>query len=242
MKQRSVLFISKEGLSTFWFLLAAAAVLGTWYYLFDLVGKRGLRPQFILLNSPDITSVMPTENPVFDRETVLSQTRLAMDSIFNKTGNGLDAASRCSDLLSADVLEWVQSELVLKQEEVFKEARIHQKVAIERIELRPQPNEDAVLASVQGQLIRVGVMNDQLLNEVWMVRAEMMWMRNINLRTSGRYPLLCFAFNCRETPVASTRRRTVGQPVATAATDTDVTTEAEAATEPMDNEPSETAP
>jgi hypothetical protein len=86
---------------------------------------------------------------------------------------------------------------------------MHQKVEIESIALHPQASEDAILASVRGQIIRTGVLEGkQLFNEVWAVRAELMWTPNPNLRLSGRYPMACSAFSCRETPVASTIRRT----------------------------------
>lgn len=208
MKQSSAVFISKESISTFWFLLAAGAVIGTFYYLFDLVDKKGLRPQFIILNNPDVKMAVPERDIEVESEMVLSQTRLAMDSIFNKNSTGLDAAERCSELLSSDVWKWVQSELVEKQKDAFKEARIHQKVEVEKIDLRAQPDSDAVLASVQGQLLRVGILDDKLLNEVWTVRAEFMWVHNVNLKNSGRMPLLCVAFNCREKPISSNIRRT----------------------------------
>ena len=207
MKQSGVVFISKESISTFWFLLAAGAIVGTFYYLFDLVDKKGLRPQFIIMTNPDVKMAVPEQDAETESETVMSQTRLAMDSIFNKNSNGLDAPERCSELLAPDIWKWVQSELVEKQKDAFKEARIHQKIEIEKIQLRSQPGGDAVLASVQGQLLRVGILDDKLLNEVWIVRAELMWLRNVNLRHSGRYPLLCSAFNCRETPLSTSFRR-----------------------------------
>jgi hypothetical protein len=69
---------------------------------------------------------------------------------------------------------------------------------------------------VRGQLIRTGVLNDRLFNEVWNVRAEMLWQSNPSLRTSGREPFVCDRFTCRETPVASTIRRTLPEDATTA--------------------------
>lgn len=206
-KQSSVLFISKEGISTFWFLLAAGTVLGTFYYLYGLVDKKGLRPQFIIMTNPDVQKASPEQDALTESAAVLDQTRLAMDSIFNKNSNGLDAQDRCRKILAPDVFDWVQSELVEKQTEAFKEARFHQKIEIENIDLTSQPGGEAILASVRGQLLRVGILDEKVVNDVWSVRAELVWVHNVNLRNSGRHPLICTAFNCRETPVSSTIRR-----------------------------------
>lgn len=207
MKPSRVLFISKEGISTFWFFIAAGAVVWSGFYARGLLVKAGLRPQFLIMTNSDVTQMVPETDPQREDEIALDQTRLAMDSIFNKSGTGLDAPDRCQQLLSKEAWEWVQAELVDKQSEAFRESRMHQKVEIENIELHRQRAGDAMFASVQGQLIRAGVLDGKLFNEVWAVRAELMWTRNLSLRHSGRIPTICSAFTCREAPVASTLRR-----------------------------------
>jgi hypothetical protein len=207
MKAPSPLFISKEGLATFWFLLAAAAVLGTGIYVMGLVGQKALRPQFIIMSNPDVLPMVAERDPAAESALIRIMTRLAMDSIFNKSGSGLDAPDRCRKILAPEPWNWVEAELLQKQADVFRDSRMHQKVEIERIELFPQTRDDATLASVQGQLLRVGIYDGKIFNEVWAVRAEIMWVTNPSLRDSGRIPLLCSAFTCREVPVASTLRR-----------------------------------
>lgn len=208
MKPQNAIFISKEGLSTFWFLLAAGAVLWSGIYVRNLVVRAGLRPQFLLTTNSDVTVMKPTLAPEHEEEIIKAQSMLAMDSIFNKSATGLDSPERCKRLLSPEAWSWVETELIEKQKEAFSESRMHQKVEIENIVLHPQKNDEAVLASVNGQLIRTGVLDGKLFNEVWDVRAELMWVPNGSLRDSGRYPLSCAAFTCRERPVASTLQRT----------------------------------
>lgn len=207
MKASRALFVSKEGTATFWFLLAAGAVIATFFYTRSIVLNAGLRPQFIIMTDPDVRPMLIEQDPAREAEIVADQTRLAMDSIFNKTGSGLDSDARCRHLLARDAWDWVKSELLDKQADVFRESRMHQKVEIEKIELHPQDHEDATLASVQGQLLRVGIYGGKVFDEVWAVHAELMWTHNPSLRTLGRQPLVCSAFTCRETPVASTLRR-----------------------------------
>ena len=205
------IFISKEGLSTFWFALAACAILGTAFYSRSLLVKTALRPQFLILGNPDVTTMKVEPDPEKQEEVATVMTRLAVDSIFNKSGNGLDSPERCKQLLSAAAFNWVQSELLDKQNDAFRDSRMHQKVEIESIVLHPQKDDGGgIFASVRGQLIRTGVVENKLFNEVWAVRAELMWTANPSLRLAGRYPMVCSGFSCRETPVASTIRRTAG--------------------------------
>jgi len=207
MKPASALFISKDGIATFWFLLAAGVAIGCGWYVWSLVAKTALRPQFIIMTNPDVLPMVAEPDPEAEVALIRQMTRLAMDSIFNKSGSGLDAPERCGKALSKEAMDWVRSQLLDKQAEAFRESRMHQKVEIERIELHPQNRDDATLASVQGQLLRAGIYDGKIFNEVWAVRAEMMWIRNPSLRDSGRIPLICTAFTCREAPVASTLRR-----------------------------------
>jgi hypothetical protein len=210
MKPASVIFISKEGLATFWFFLAACAVIGSGYYVLSQTVKAGLRPQFIIMANRDVLPMDPGMDPDKMADIHRSQTRLAMDSIFNKGPSGLDAKERCRRLLAGEAWDWVQGQLLDKQADAFREGHMHQKVEIGSIELRPLAgqNDKATLASVKGQLIRTGVLDDKLFNEVWEVRAELVWMPNPSLRTSGTQPTVCTQFNCRETPVATTLQRT----------------------------------
>ena len=208
MKPQNAIFISKEGLSTFWFLLAAGAVVWSGIYVRNLVVKAGLRPQFLLTTNSDVIVMKPPLAPEHEEEITKEQTRLAMDSIFNRSATGLDSPERCKKLLSPEAWSRVETELIETQKEAFSESRMHQKVEIENIELHPQRTDDAVLASVTGQLIRTGVLDGKLFNEVWSVRAEFMWVPNGSLRDSGRYPLSCAAFTFSERPVASTLQRT----------------------------------
>jgi hypothetical protein len=217
MKAQSAIFISKEGMATFWAFLAAAAIVGSGFYVQRQTVTAGLRPQFIIMGNADVLPVDPGVDPEKENEMLLERTRLMMDSIFNKSPGGLDAADRCKHMMAASAWDWVQTELIQKQADAFKSGRMHQKVEIESIDLhKMKGQEESTFATVRGQLIRTGVLNDRLFNEVWNVRAEMLWERNPSLRTSGREPTICDRFTCRETPVASTIRRTLPEDATTA--------------------------
>ncbi|RBP48146.1 hypothetical protein DES53_101946 [Roseimicrobium gellanilyticum] len=208
MKSSSALFISKDGLATFWFLLAAGAVVGAAFYVYRLINKTALRPQYIIMTNPDVKPLSfeldPAKLEVRDRD----QTRLLLDSVFNKSPSGLDAADRCRRMMSGTAWKWVQTELLDKQNDAFRDGQMHQKIEVERIDLRRLPEQGATLAMVSGQLLRTGIHEGRLFNEVWAVKADILWLPNTSLLEHGRIPIICHRFTCRETPVASTLRRT----------------------------------
>ncbi|HSI64228.1 MAG TPA: hypothetical protein VLE43_13965 [Candidatus Saccharimonadia bacterium] len=208
MKPSSTLFISKEGTATFWFLLAAGAVIGSCFYVHRLISKTTLRPQYIIMDSVDVMPMTFELDPAWLEVRDKDQTRLLMDSIFNKAPSGLDAPERCKSLMTEKGFGWVQTELLDKQNESFSSAQMHQKIEIEKVDIRRIAERDAVIASVSGQLLRTGVFDGKMFNEVWAVKAEVLWMPNPSLLQKGRIPLICHRFSCRETPVASTLRRT----------------------------------
>jgi len=208
------IFISKESVSTFWFIIGALGAIGSGIYVERVAATAGLRPQFIMMQSPSVDRVPKDmiRNPDTLRATHLAMTRLAMDSVFNKSPNGLDAPERCQRLFSKEAWHWVNENLVEKQSDAFAEGRIHQKIAINSINLTPDEHDgETSRAIVVGQLIRTGVLRDEIFNEVWNVTVTLVWERNTCLRDAGRFPVLCTSFGCKEIPVASTLRRLTAQ-------------------------------
>lgn len=202
------LFISKESIATFWFLVGAIAAVGSLIYVERVAANSGLRPQFILMQSAEVHRVPKDmkRNPVKLQAAHEAVARLILDSAFNKSSNGLDAADRCQRLMSRNAWEWVKLNLVANQEDAFKEAHIHQKIALEslRVELDAEDGETSRVLAI-GQLIRTGIRGENLFNEVWSVTVTMSLERNTCLRDAGRYPVICTTFACKELPVASTQ-------------------------------------
>jgi hypothetical protein len=203
-------FISKDGMSTFWFWVGVVAILGGAIYAQRVAVRGGLRPQFIIMNEGNTAiQLLPEQqglSPDQHRELTLSQTRLLMDSIFNKSAIGLDAGDRAQRLMTAEPWEWVKENLVDGQQEGFVKGRLHQKLTIESIDVTLDEETKETSVHVKGQLIRIGVVGRQFLNQLWNVDGQIVWERNTSLRDCGRYPLLCTSFGCIERLKATTLR------------------------------------
>lgn len=209
-RQPRVIFISKEGIATFWFAVAASAIIGGAVYAERLAATKGIRPQFIGMNTEGtLVRAVPEKrsvDPDVERELQMSQTRLLADSVFNKSANGLDSADRCQRMMAADTWQWVQNHLIVPQSDAFKEGRVHQKVAVDQITVETDDELQTATATLAGQLIRTGILEREIFNQVWKVKASIVWERNTSLRDCGRFPLLCTSFIAQETPVSSTQR------------------------------------
>lgn len=211
-------FISKEGVATFWFWVGMSVIVGSALYTFRLATKAGLREQFIIM-TPDNAAVelMPPQQPLSaeqHRELHLSQIRLLMDSVFNKSGVGLDSGERYQRLMTAEAVSWVDNNLVNNQKDAFEKGRLHQKVTLQSIDLEPEDVDGVTTARVQGTVIRIGVVNGQVLNEHWKINAGLSWERNPSLRDCARYPSICTAFACTETMTLSVQRDLTKEEVA----------------------------
>jgi hypothetical protein len=209
MKPLPVIFISKEGMATFWFCVGVAAMLASAFYVERTARTAGKSAQFIIMTNPDVVTIPAERNfdPDKMHEIYLSQTRLVMDSVFNKAPAGLDNPDRCKRLLTVPAWENVKATILEPQSDAFRQGNIHQKVEIQTLDFKDMGNNE-VQADVTAQLIRTGSLKSEMFNEVWSVRAIMVWQRNGCLRDCARFPIVCSSFGSVEKPVSSTLRYT----------------------------------
>lgn len=220
-KAPPVIFISKDGIATFWFLVALIAAVGSAVYAERQATTKGLRPQYIFMPPIPMDSkkmganVEPVRrapevyagSPAVEEELADGQTRLLLDSVFNKSAYGLDAPERCKRLMTKETWNWVQEHLVEPQSEAFNEGRLHQKIAVQTVKPVFDVTDETTSVEFGGQLIRTGILHGELFNQVWAVKGSILWERNASLLDRGLFPLTCTVFACQETPVSTTQRR-----------------------------------
>jgi hypothetical protein len=91
-----------------------------------------------------------------------------------------------------------KAKAILSQQRVeFQAKQIHQKVEIFKIDILKTRN-DQVLVEVEGQLIRVGIFNDQPFTESPTFKARFTLLRNPNLTSNGRFPLAVWQFDIQQ--------------------------------------------
>ena len=126
-----------------------------------------------------------------------SQTLLACLALLEKNPNGFDYPELLEKMFLPDALNQAKA-IQSQQADELKAKQIHQKVEVFRLDVL-QTRNDQVLVEVTGQLIRVGLFNDQPFTEAEKFRAHFTLLRNPNLTSNGRFPLAVWKFDLQQT-------------------------------------------
>ena len=176
-----------------WFLVAVTAVATTLLEPYFIISAYRTRERVVILDETGTYHISPLLN--FEDATKLhtSQTLLACIALFERNPNGYDYPDILEKMFLSDALNKAKS--ILSQQRVeFQAKQIHQKVEIFKIDILKTRN-DQVLVEVTGQLIRVGIFNDQPFTESPAFKARFTLLRNPNLTTNGRFPLAVWQFD-----------------------------------------------
>ena len=187
------LFADHGWAARMWFLVAVvslAAALGEPYLI---ISAYRTRERVVILDEAGTFHVSPLLN--FEDATKLhtSQTLLACIALFEKNPNGYDYPDILEKMFLTDALEKAKK-MLSQQRAEFQAKQIHQKVEIFKIDILKTRN-DQVLVEVTGQLIRVGIFNDQPFTESPTFKAHFTLIRNPNLTANGRFPMAIWQFD-----------------------------------------------
>ena len=176
-----------------WFLIAALAVAAAFIQPFFIISAYRTQERVVILDETGTYHISPLLN--FEDATKLhtSQTLLACIALFERNPNGYDYPDILEKMFLPDAL--AKAKVLLSQQRAeFQAKQIHQKVEVFKIDILKTRN-DQVLVEVTGQLIRVGIFNDQPFTESPTFKARFTLLRNPNLTANGRFPLAVWQFD-----------------------------------------------
>ena len=179
-----------------WFLVAVTAVATTLLEPYFIISAYRTRERVVILDETGTYHISPLLN--FEDATKLhtSQTLLACVALFERNPNGYDYPDILEKMFLPEALN--KAKAILSQQRVeFQAKQIHQKVEIFKINILKTRN-DQVLVEVEGQLIRVGIFNDQPFTESPTFKARFTLLRNPNLTSNGRFPLAVWQFDIQQ--------------------------------------------
>ena len=179
-----------------WFVIAVLAVAAAFIQPFFIIAAFRTQERVVILDETGTYHISPLLN--FEDATKLhtSQTLLACIALFERNPNGYDYPDILEKMFLPDALNKAQA--ILSQQRVeFQAKQIHQKVEIFKINILKTRN-DQVLVEVEGQLIRVGIFNDQPFTESPTFKARFTLLRNPNLTSNGRFPLAVWQFDIQQ--------------------------------------------
>ena len=179
-----------------WFLVAVTAVATTLLEPYFIISAYRTRERVVILDETGTYHISPLLN--FEDATKLhtSQTLLACIALFERNPNGYDYPDILEKMFLPDAL--AKAKVLLSQQRAeFQAKQIHQKVEVFKIDILKTRN-DQVLVEVTGQLIRVGIFNDQPFTESPTFKARFTLLRNPNLTANGRFPLAVWQFDIQQ--------------------------------------------
>jgi hypothetical protein len=190
------LFADHGWAARMWFLVAVVALTAALVEPYLIISAYRTRERVVILDESGTYHISPLLN--FEDATKLhtSQTLLACIALFERNPNGYDYPDILEKMFLPDALN--KAKFILSQERAeFQAKQIHQKVEIFKIDILKTRN-DEVLVEVEGQLIRVGIFNDQPFTESPTFKARFTLLRNPNLTANGRFPLAVWQFDIQQ--------------------------------------------
>ncbi|MCB1095334.1 MAG: hypothetical protein KDN22_07110 [Verrucomicrobiae bacterium] len=192
------ILVNRDRQSRFWFVLFLVATAVFIWQINRLTEglNRGMR--FVIM-SDDSYYLPKSVDFQSAKEVHAAQVTLAMETLFDRNPKGLDNPQRLKRLFDKASGAKAQSQAGDESAE-FVAKSIHQKVETGSIQLL-QINEDSVLASAEGQLIRTGIFDGDPFTEALAVEARFTFARNPDMLTNGGFPTVVTAFDISTSPV-----------------------------------------
>jgi hypothetical protein len=191
MRAVSHLFLARSRAAVFWFLMTCGAIGGSAYYVQTRVEQVRTRYQYVMAGSPDLYYLSPDLNVETPAELHVAQTKLAMETIFNRSPTQPDHEYRLGKLFTDEARSQVVRGVIVPQAREFRDSKFHQKVELGETAVNIQEGEGTATTVATAQLIRVGVTEQRTLNETWSVRTFFTWRINPNFKDRGMYPTIC---------------------------------------------------
>ena len=191
MRAVSHLFLSRSRAAVFWFLVTIGVFAFSAFELQKVMAEVRMRPQFVMANSSSLYYLEPDLEVETPTEMHSRQTRLAMETIFNRTPSRLDNQERFAKLFTPEARRTIIDRIITPQFKTFGDNKLHQKVEIEEVIVNIEEGEGVARTVATGQLIRNGVTGDRIINETWTVRMFFTWHSNPDHDDHGMYPTVC---------------------------------------------------
>lgn len=191
MRAVSHLFLARSRAAVFWFLVTCGTIGGSAFYVQEVVAEVRTKPQYVMAGSANLYYLAPDLDVETPTEMHVAQTRLAMESIFNRSPARLDQQNRLLKLFSDEALQQIKAGVIIPQLKTFRENQLHQKVEIGETIVNIQEGEGAATTVAVGQLIRTGVVGETTINETWSAKVFFTWQSNPNFEDHAMYPTIC---------------------------------------------------
>lgn len=179
-------FVDKDRLAFFWFLIAVLAIgcaIGSPLYL---VNQFKQRERVVIVDPAGTYYISPLLDFQEAKQFHAQQSTLAAVAFLDRNPKGFDNP----ELIKQMFLKVAYAKAIKQQgseEDEFKSKQLHQKVEIAQIDIL-ETRENFVLTQVTGQLIRTGVFEAKAFSEAVPFKLAFKMQRNPDMARNGRFP------------------------------------------------------
>jgi hypothetical protein len=171
-----------------WQGLFILAVIGGFVNHHLTVQEMMARIRFVAMDSRDTFYLANLGNFESAQHIHAELAKMAAETIFSRSPDGFDDPERLERLFNPATTAELNTDAA-RDAEVFRQQQIHQKFESGQIrELEVDSN--TALVSVQGQVLRTGMFNQRIVNDVKKVTIFLRLTVNGDMAHNGRYPLV----------------------------------------------------
>ena len=180
------IFVDKDRTALLWFAVAGLAVAVALVQPHLLIRQLKERERVVVLDPAGTYHVSPLLSFQEAKEFHAQQSTLVVMAFLERSPSGVDHPELLKQLLLKGAYEKALRQLSAEAPE-FKAKQQHQKPEVAKIDIL-ETRQDFVLTQVTGQLLRTGVFEGKVFNEVVPFRLALKMRRNPDLVQNGRFP------------------------------------------------------
>lgn len=180
------IFVDRNRLALFWFVIATIAILIAIVQPLYLVERFKQRERVIIIDPAGTYFVSPVLDFEEAKELHAAQGALAAKSLLNCSPVGFDSPKILSQMYLPKAARKAKHFWEAQQKE-FESKQIHQKVEVSQLNIL-ETRENFTLVEVRGQLIRTGVFQGKTFVESPQFRVVFKMIRNPDMTKNNRFP------------------------------------------------------
>lgn len=182
----SRLLMQRDRLPWFWFFFMVAVLLLSAFDRYRIVSQFKQRERVVIVDPSGTYYISPLLQFQEAKDLHVQQATLATTAFLQRNPKDFDNPDLLRLLFLKPALAKAQDQRTTEAVE-FRAKQLHQKVEISRIDILGT-RENEILASVTGQVIRVGVFQDKPFTEALTFTLRLRLVRNPNMAANGRFP------------------------------------------------------
>jgi hypothetical protein len=180
------LFVQRDRLPWFWFLVAVAVTVLAALDRYHLVQQFKQRERVVIIDPSQTYYVSPLLQFAEAKDLHVQQAELATVAFLERNPKDFDHPDLLKQVFLKPALQKAQDQRTSEAVE-SRAKQLHQKPEIAKIDILAT-RENEVLVAVSGQVIRVGIFQEKAFTEAFDFKLSLRLLRNPNMALNGRFP------------------------------------------------------